>query len=37
VIVPPDGRPLVAPSDAELAAVVGLNVDPREQRVLLPL
>jgi len=31
VIIPPDGRPLVAPSDAELAAVVGLNVDPSEQ------
>jgi thioredoxin reductase (NADPH) len=37
VIVPPDGRPLVAPSDPELATVVGLDVDPREQRVLLPL
>jgi thioredoxin reductase (NADPH) len=31
VIIPPDGRPLVAPSDAELAAVVGLNVDPSDQ------
>src|SRR3954454_15275536 len=28
VIVPPDGQPLLAPTDAELAAVVGLNVDP---------
>jgi thioredoxin reductase (NADPH) len=28
LIVPPDGRPLVAPTDAELAALVGLNVDP---------
>jgi thioredoxin reductase (NADPH) len=28
VIVPPDGRALLAPTDAELAAVVGLNVDP---------
>jgi thioredoxin reductase (NADPH) len=31
VIVTPDGRALVAPTDAELAAVVGLNVDPSEQ------
>ena len=30
VIVTPDGRALVTPSDAELAAVVGLNVDPSE-------
>jgi thioredoxin reductase (NADPH) len=31
VIIPPDGRPLIEPTDAELAAVVGLNVDPSEQ------
>jgi thioredoxin reductase (NADPH) len=31
VIVPADGRPLLAPTDAELAAVVGLNVDPSTQ------
>jgi thioredoxin reductase (NADPH) len=31
LIVTPDGRALVAPSDAELAGVVGLNVDPSEQ------
>ena len=30
VIVTPDGRALVTPSDAQLAAVVGLNVDPSE-------
>jgi thioredoxin reductase (NADPH) len=30
VIVPPDGTALLAPSDAELAAVVGLNVDPSQ-------
>jgi thioredoxin reductase (NADPH) len=30
VIIPPDGRPLIAPTDAEMAAVVGLNVDPSE-------
>jgi thioredoxin reductase (NADPH) len=30
VIIPPDGRPLISPTDSELAAVVGLNVDPSE-------
>jgi thioredoxin reductase (NADPH) len=30
VIVPPDGTALLAPTDAELAAVVGLNVDPSQ-------
>ncbi|RFU21566.1 FAD-dependent oxidoreductase [Geodermatophilus marinus] len=31
VVVTPDARVLVAPSEAELAAVAGLAVDPREQ------
>jgi thioredoxin reductase (NADPH) len=30
VVIPPDGRALIAPTDAELAGVVGLNVDPSE-------
>jgi len=31
VVVTPDGRALIEPTDAELAAVVGLNVDPSER------
>ena len=31
VVVTPDGQVLRAPADAELAAVVGLTVDPREE------
>ena len=30
VVIPPDGRALITPTDAELAGVVGLNVDPSE-------
>jgi thioredoxin reductase (NADPH) len=29
LVIPPDGQPLLAPTDAQLAGVVGLAVDPR--------
>jgi thioredoxin reductase (NADPH) len=31
VVIMPDGRALIAPTDAELAGIVGLNIDPSEE------